>query len=143
MKTLKRTEVGNSAPVSGLTEFAVGGGAGAKGVWLARITAEPGSGVSPVHHHCESEAIVHVISGTLTFLFGDDLTERIDLEAGDFLFIPPYALHAEANLGSIPAEIVMARSTPRPIAEHHRELRVPAQMLYPPSPATDLRTAKS
>jgi len=133
LRVIRRAEMSNSAPAPGLTEFAAGKGAGTQGVWLARVTASPGSGVSPVHHHRESEALVYVLSGTLTFVFGRELRERIDLRAGDFLFIPPRTLHAEANLGLVPAEVVMARSTPEPITEWHRELRVPTEVLYPVS----------
>jgi len=131
MRVIRRAEMSNSAPAPGLMEFAAGKDAGTQGLWLARITAAPGSGVSPVHHHRESEALVYVLSGTLTFVFGPELRERVDVDAGDFLFIPPRTLHAEANLGLVPAEVVMARSTPEPLTENHRELRVPAELLYP------------
>ena len=129
MRVVRGSEARNSAPVPGLVEFAMGADAGTQGVWLARITAAPGSGISPVHHHRESEALVHVLSGTLTFFQGPELRERIDLEAGDFLFIPPWTIHAEANLGDRPAEIVMARSTAKPISEIQPELRVPDPVL--------------
>ncbi|HEX2647997.1 MAG TPA: cupin domain-containing protein [Candidatus Dormibacteraeota bacterium] len=131
MRVIRRAEMSNSAPAPGLTEFAAGKGAGTEGLWLARITASPGSGVSPVHHHRESEALVCVLSGTLTFVFGPELRDRVDVGPGDFLFIPPQTLHAEANLGHVPADVIMARSTPDPISEYHRELRVPAEVLYP------------
>lgn len=131
MRIIRRSEISNSAPAAGLTEFAVGKGVGTQGLWLARITAAPGGGVSPVHHHRESEALVYVLAGTLTFVFGPELRERVDVDAGDFLFIPPWTLHAEANLGRVPVEVVMARSTPDPITEYHRELHVSAELLYP------------
>jgi len=72
---------------------------------------------------------MHVLSGTLSIIHGPGLRDRIDLGPGDFLFIPPFTLHAETNLGPEPAELVMARSTPEPIAEWHSELRVPESVL--------------
>jgi uncharacterized RmlC-like cupin family protein len=114
----------NQTPAPGVVEFAVGGDVGTSGVWLGHVTASPGSGISPVHHHRESEALVYVLVGTMTFIYGEGLKNRVDLTAGDFLFIPPWTLHAEANFGEVPAELVMARSTPRPIAEWHPEVQV-------------------
>lgn len=126
MKVVRWTEMSDLGPVPGVSERAMGAGAGTTGVWLARITAEPGSGISPVHHHRESEAVVTVLSGTLTIFHGESCRERIELGPGDFLFIPPFTLHAEGNLGNEPADIVMARSTAEPIAEYHPELAVGA-----------------
>jgi uncharacterized RmlC-like cupin family protein len=129
MNVMRGDEVENSAPVPGMTEYAVGTKAGARGVWLAHVTTPPGSGISPVHHHRESEALIHMLSGTLTIIHGPELRDRIDLGPGDFLFIPPFTLHAETNLGPEEAELVMARSTPEPIAEWHPELNVPESVL--------------
>ena len=130
MQVVRKSEMKNSAPVPGMAEFAVGRDLGARGVWLARITASTGTGMSPVHHHRDSEALVCVLAGTVTFVYGTELRDRIDLRAGDFLFIPAWTLHAEGNLGPEPVEMVMARSTPEPIAEFHPEIRVPEAVLH-------------
>ncbi len=129
MQVVRRSDVKNSGPVPGMTEYALGARAGAHGVWLARITAAAGVGVSPVHHHRESEALVYVLSGTMTFIHGPQLRDRLDLNAGDFLFIPAWEIHAEANLGSEAVDMMMARSTPEPIMEAQPELRVPPELL--------------
>ena len=129
MQVVRRSEMQNSAPVPGMTEYALGARAGAHGVWLARITALPGVGVSPVHHHRESEALVYMLSGTMTFIYGPQLRDRVDLNAGDFLFIPAWEVHAEANLGPEPVDMVMARSTPEPTMEAQPDLRVPPEVL--------------
>ena len=52
-----------------------------------------------------------------------------DLRLLRALFIPPFTLHAETNLGPEPLELVMARSTPEPIAEWHPELNVQESVL--------------
>lgn len=129
MHVVRRSEMENSGPVPGLTEYALGARAGAQGVWLARILAAPGVGVSPVHHHRESEALVCILSGTMTFIHGPYLRDRVDLNEGDFLFIPAWEVHAEANLGPEPVDMVMARSTPTPIMDVQSDSQVPQELL--------------
>jgi len=103
----------NKAPAPGVVEFAVGGDVGTSGVWLGHVTASPGVGMSPVHHHRESEALVYVLAGTMTFIYGEGMKDRIDLTAGDFLFIPPGLPHQPINLSADePAMAVVARNDP-------------------------------
>jgi len=99
----------------------------AHGLWLARVTSAPGL-VSPAHHHGPSEGAFYVLRGQLTFFFGPGLGQRVDVQAGDSIFVPAWTIHAEGNLGSEDVEVLAVRSTPEPIAFYLRDVSVPLEM---------------
>ena len=115
-----RREAGVSAKLSGSTSL-----------WMGVGKNDPGA-CSAVHHHGESESGVYVARGQPTFLCGPELAERIDLGPGDFLFVPPYAVHVEANLGGEEVEFVVVRSTQEAIVVNLPDHRVPRELLEPP-----------
>ena len=84
---------------------------GAEQLWFGYVELAPGA-VSAVHHHGESESAIYVISGHARFRSGPDLSEDHDAEAGDFVWVPPFALHQEVNRSHTePVRIAVARST--------------------------------
>jgi uncharacterized RmlC-like cupin family protein len=80
-----------------------------------------------VHHHGAGETAVYVLRGRIALFFGERLRERLDLQAGDFAFVPA----AEGNLGPEPAEVLLARSAPEALTVDLPELRVPKDVLRP------------
>lgn len=82
---------------------------GASNLWIGFVRTEPGL-VSGAHHHGDSESGIYVIRGTLRFRFGDGLAESVEARAGDFVFVPPHAVHQEMNLSSTEtAEAIVVR----------------------------------
>ncbi len=80
-------------------------------LWMGVGRNEPG-GSSGVHHHGESESGIFVLEGRLRFRWGDALEHVADAGPGDFIFVPPYEIHAEENLDSgYEAVFVLARTT--------------------------------
>jgi len=69
---------------------------GSEGLWAGVMLAEPDS-ASSVHHHGPLETVVYVLSGQSKVRWGSRLEHESDLEAGDFLFIPPFMPHQEIN----------------------------------------------
>jgi uncharacterized RmlC-like cupin family protein len=108
----------------------VGERIGSANLWLARIVSAPHL-VSPVHHHGESEAAFYVLRGSLSFFFGEGLRQRVDLSAGDSIYIPAWTIHAEGNLGAAECDVIAARSTATPTSFHLPELRIPEDVLAP------------
>jgi len=78
-------------------------------VWMGRVTAAPGSSSGP-HHHGEAETAAYVLAGRMRIYYGEGFAEHVDLEAGDFVFVPPGVPHVEANEGDEPAELLACRS---------------------------------
>jgi uncharacterized RmlC-like cupin family protein len=101
---------------------------GAEHLWMGKVVAPAGK-VSGVHHHGEGESAICVLRGRVTLFFGEGLRERLEIRAGDYLFVPAWAIHAEGNLGDEDAEAIVVRSTPEAIAVDLPELEVPEDVL--------------
>ncbi len=116
----------DAAQVAGMTRFeAIGGSTvGTRSLRLGRVVAHAGM-ISAVHHHGDCETAVYLMSGRVIMLFGPGLRERIELVPGDFFFVPPWTIHAEANLGSEDAAFIVAQSSPQGIAVNLPDIPLP------------------
>jgi len=86
--------------------------AGAKGLCLHRLVLPPGARAEP-HLHEEHESAVYVLSGEAVMWHGERLEKRMDVRAGDFVYIPAGVPHLPANLSeSEPVVAVIARTDP-------------------------------
>jgi uncharacterized RmlC-like cupin family protein len=56
--------------------------------------------ISAWHHHGQNTTCVYVLRGTVRIEWGPDGRETADVDAGDFYFIAPNAVHRESNPGS-------------------------------------------
>jgi uncharacterized RmlC-like cupin family protein len=84
---------------------------GARGLWFGYVELPPGL-VSAVHHHGEAETGIYIVSGRARFVCGEDLDEVLEAEAGDVIWVPPFAVHVEMNPSEDePTVAVVARST--------------------------------
>ncbi|MDP9984226.1 putative RmlC-like cupin family protein [Pseudarthrobacter oxydans] len=73
-------------------------------IWYGQVSNEPGYRSFP-HHHGEAETGGYVLRGHGRIYFGEDYREFIDMTEGDWVFVPPYMPHVEANM-SITEELV-------------------------------------
>ena len=73
-------------------------------IWYGQVSNEPGYRSFP-HHHGEAETGGYVLRGHGRIYFGEDYKEFIDMTEGDWVFVPPYMPHVEANM-SITDELV-------------------------------------
>jgi uncharacterized RmlC-like cupin family protein len=69
---------------------------GSKALWAGVMLVDPGT-ASSVHHHGPLETVVYMVSGQSKVRWGSRLEHTVDLEPGDFLFIPPFVPHQEIN----------------------------------------------
>jgi uncharacterized RmlC-like cupin family protein len=82
---------------------------GAEKIWVGHVTMAPGA-KSGVHHHGPVESGIYVISGRARFRFGPKLEREVEAGPGDFVYVPPEAIHQELNLDpSAPVEMIVAR----------------------------------
>lgn len=73
-------------------------------IWLGKVSNEPGHRSVP-HHHGDAETAGYVLKGRARIYYGEGYREIVDLEEGDFVFVPPRMPHIEANLSN-DAELV-------------------------------------
>ena len=82
---------------------------GAQKLWLGHVTMAPGT-KSGAHHHGPVESAIYIISGRARFRFGARLEQTVEAGPGDFVFVPPEAVHQEINLDvNAPIEMIVAR----------------------------------
>jgi uncharacterized RmlC-like cupin family protein len=84
---------------------------GSQKIWAGYVELGPGM-VSAVHHHGKAESGIYIISGRARFYAGEGLGEWRDADEGDFVWVPPYLVHAEMNASARdPVRMVVVRST--------------------------------
>ncbi len=82
---------------------------GAEKIWVGHVTMAPGA-KSGAHHHGPVESSIYIISGRARFRFGAKLEQSVDAGPGDFVYVPPQAVHQEINLDpNAPIEMIVAR----------------------------------
>ena len=84
---------------------------GARALSMNVATIPPG-GVAGAHIHVDFEVMLYILEGRVRHEYGDGLKERVDHEAGDFIFIAPGVPHEVFNLSQTePVVAVVARSS--------------------------------
>lgn len=93
-----------------LRVLGVGKPTGAHKIWMGRVRNEPGQWSVP-HHHGEAETAGFLLSGHARIYFGEGYEQWVDMEPGDFCYVPPYLPHVEGNPSfTEPLEFLTARS---------------------------------
>jgi uncharacterized RmlC-like cupin family protein len=73
----------------------------------------PPGGVAGAHIHDGFEVMLYILEGRVRHDYGERLAQRVEHEAGDFIFIEPGVPHEVCNLSQTePVVAVVARSTP-------------------------------
>ena len=89
--------------------------AGSQGLW-AGVTVVAPNIASGMHHHGETETVIYVVSGYAKIRWGDRMQFEEDVEAGDFIYVPPFAPHQEINPSrDTPSQWVIVRNSQEPI----------------------------
>lgn len=79
-----------------------------EGRWVGFVRVEPGM-VSGWHHHGDHHSYLYVVSGRGRFEFGPGGSTAVDVEAGDFVEVPPRVVHRESNPGDREQTLVVVR----------------------------------
>ena len=99
--TRKGHEHGNTAQSGGL-KLMTGVGpqhTPATKIWFGNASNPPGFRSLP-HHHGEAETGAYLLSGRARIYFGRDYQEYVEMSEGDFMFVPPFIPHLEANMST-------------------------------------------
>ncbi|MCI0693023.1 cupin domain-containing protein [candidate division KSB1 bacterium] len=84
---------------------------GAKALSVNVATIPPG-GVAYAHVHVGFEVMLYIVQGRVRHEFGPGLTESVENEAGDFIFIEPGVPHEVFNMSDTePVVAFVARSS--------------------------------
>jgi len=80
-------------------------------IWFGKVSNEPGYRSLP-HHHGEAETGGYVLSGHGRIYFGPAYADYVDMGPGDFVFVPPYMPHVEANMSTSEELVWLTTRTP-------------------------------
>jgi uncharacterized RmlC-like cupin family protein len=83
-------------------------------LWFGKASNAPGFRSLP-HHHGEAETGAYVLSGRARIYFGQDYQDYVDLSEGDFMYVPPFIHHLEANMSTTEELWWLACRTPENI----------------------------
>jgi len=86
----------------------------ARRLWYGKVRNEPGYR-SVSHHHGEAETGGYVLSGRARIYFGDKFEDYLDMEEGDWIFVPPFMPHVECNLSRSKPLVWLTTRTPENI----------------------------
>jgi uncharacterized RmlC-like cupin family protein len=75
------------------------------------VASVPPGAVAYAHVHVDFEVMLFILQGKVRHEYGENLSESVDNEAGDFIFIEPGVPHEVVNLSDTePVIAVVARS---------------------------------
>lgn len=83
-------------------------------IWFGKVSNAPGYRSLP-HHHGEAETGGYVLKGKGRIYFGETYSEFLDMEEGDFVFVPPHWPHVEVNMSTTEELIWLTTRTPENI----------------------------
>lgn len=83
-------------------------------IWFGKVSNEPGFRSLP-HHHGEAETGGYVLTGSARIYFGENYSDFLDLQQGDFVFVPPFMHHVEANMSTSEELVWLTARTPENI----------------------------
>lgn len=78
------------------------------GMWAGVAYTPPGAD-SGWHHHSSYESIIYVVSGQMRMESGPGGETVVEGGPGDFLYVPPGAIHRESNPGDGESQLVVVR----------------------------------
>jgi uncharacterized RmlC-like cupin family protein len=103
---IRSNELRPGQPTAGMTRdeaFATGS------MWAGLVRTEPGM-QSGWHHHGAHETAIYVLSGRMQMESGPGGSEVVEAGVGDFIYVPPEAIHRESNPSEEQAVAVILRS---------------------------------
>src|SRR5262245_39494002 len=89
--------------------------AGAQGICLHLITIPPG-GRAHAHLHADHETALYIASGCVGMWYGPELEQYLEVQVGDFLYIPANMPHQPFNLSD--TEVASAVGARTDASEH-------------------------
>jgi uncharacterized RmlC-like cupin family protein len=91
---------------------------GSANLYSSIVTTAPG-GRTEVHHHGECETSIYILRGQARFYSGEGLRDVTDAEEGDFIYVPAYEVHVEANASETDDLVVLlSRNCARPVVHY-------------------------
>ncbi len=99
-------------------------------IWMGRIEVGPNA-KSSILHHKESETVHYLLSGKAKVYYGNNYENTVELDKGDFIYIPPYHAYVFENMNdkeTVDFVTFMAPEHQIVYVERNEEIEVPANI---------------
>jgi uncharacterized RmlC-like cupin family protein len=83
-------------------------------MWAGLVRTE-GRMISGWHHHGDHDSVIYILTGMMRMESGLRGAEMLEAGPGDFLHVPPGAVHRESNPTDQEARIVVFRAGTGPV----------------------------
>ena len=83
-------------------------------IWFGQVSNTPGYRSLP-HHHGEAETGGYVLRGHGRIYYGENYSQFQDMKTGDWVFVPPFMPHVEANMSTTEELVWLTARTPENI----------------------------
>jgi uncharacterized RmlC-like cupin family protein len=94
---------------------AIGASVGASAIWAGTVDIQPSARTGP-HHHGALESVIYVLRGKARMRWGEQLEYAAEAGPGDFIFVPSFVPHQEANASTVEVlSCIVMRSGMEPI----------------------------
>lgn len=80
-------------------------------IWFGQVSNDPGFRSLP-HHHGAAETGGYVLRGAARIYYGENFSQWVDMAPGDFVFVPPFMPHVEANMSTTEDLVWLTARTP-------------------------------
>jgi uncharacterized RmlC-like cupin family protein len=91
---------------------------GSENLYSSIVRTAPG-GRTEIHHHGECETSIYILRGQARFYGGEGLRDVIEAYEGDFVYVPAYEVHVEANASDTQELVVLlSRNCPGPVVHY-------------------------
>lgn len=74
-------------------------------IWMGDLNLKSGVQVEP-QHHGDSETVHYVLNGSVSISYGDGYSETVNLDEGDFLYVPPFRTYVINNENASDTRII-------------------------------------
>jgi uncharacterized RmlC-like cupin family protein len=105
-----------ATPLSGVDSMLMS----ARKIWMGKVSKEPGYR-SVANHHVEAQTAGYCLKASARIDWGARFEEFVDLDEGDFVFVPPYFPHIEANRSTENELVWLTAQTPASIVVNMEE----------------------
>src|SRR4051812_3486004 len=80
-------------------------------IWMGQVIAEPSAESVPQHHQ-QSDTVHYVLKGKAVFFYGEGYENSVELNEGDFIYIPPYHPYIFKNVSNIDSLDIVTTMAP-------------------------------
>ena len=74
-------------------------------IWMGHYLVDAGA-ASKAQHHANADTVHYIYEGEITFVYGENYSEKVTLSTGDFIYFPPFEAYMLKNESAVLTTII-------------------------------------